>query len=174
MCEVYGARVLKGELDKDSILNRVQTLSKEVSKIIQIFDSELIYGKDHIISACEHAMRAFDQGKAVSDSLAMEILLYTAGDYQIKVALDKLGVKENTKGIAMVFINKNRNEKNKFNKQFNKFCSEFDMKPDDEVLIGDKDTLHKFGISDDELLAVPEDHWLELVLEKVALVDIKK
>ena len=49
-----------------------------------------------------------------------------------------------------------------------------DLVRDDEVLIGDNSTLERFGLSKEELAAVPEDQWLELVLEKVALLDIQK
>ena len=43
-----------------------------------------------------------------------------------------------------------------------------------EVLKGDIDTLHRFGISDKELVSVPEEHYGDLILEKIALVDIIK
>ena len=173
MCKVIGVRVKDNKLDMKGILNKVQYLSKEKNITIQLFDARYIYGSDHLISAFEHAKRAFDQGRAHSDTLAMEILLYAAGEYQIKNALEKVGVNEDTSGLAIIIAGESKDQNvGEILKEISLSGPEILL--DDEVLIGDNNTLEQFGITKKELAAVPEDKWLDLVLEKVAMVDIKK
>jgi len=45
---------------------------------------------------------------------------------------------------------------------------------DDKVLEGDIDTLRKFGITQQELMTVPKNKHGNLILEKVAMVDVIK
>ena len=52
--------------------------------------------------------------------------------------------------------------------------SSLNLKRDDKVLEGDVDTLKRFGITEDELSTIPESKYGDLLLEKVALVDIIK
>jgi KEOPS complex subunit Cgi121 len=174
MHEIFGAKVMTGELELNKLLSSVTQISNERNITIQLFNAELIYGKDHIISAIDHAKRAFTQDQKISESLAMEILLYSSGEYQIKNALAKLGLKENTKKIAILFLNDIETDQDDFQSMFEDLCSEFELEPDNDVLLGDKSNLLRFGITSKELNAVPEEKWFDLVLEKVALVDIKK
>jgi KEOPS complex subunit Cgi121 len=175
MCEIIGVRVVSGKLDPQKLLEQIQNFAKENSITVQIFDAQLIFGKDHLRSACEHAKRAFDQKNQISGSLEMEILLYAAGEYQIKNALGKLGVKPGANEIAIITVGELENIDGKLNA----FCEKLkidglELSMDSSVLDGDLKTLKSFGITDEELNAVPKDRWLELVLEKVALVDIIK
>lgn len=175
MLEIIGIRIKSKDLDPGIVIGHLQDLSKKNDLAIQIFDAGFIYGKDHLISAYEHAERAIAQEKAISNNIGMEILLYASGEYQIKNALSKLGIKENTKNVAMAIIGEIKNPDAVLEDFFSKLNSEgIDLVRDDEVLIGDKSTLQRFGLSKEELAAVPEERWLELVLEKVALLDIQK
>lgn len=175
MCEVFGFRNTSGELNTENILKQTQELIKDKDIVIQLFDARYIYGKDHIISACEHAKRASAENRAHSSTLAMEILLYAAGEGQIKVALTKLGLRKNTSEIAIVAVGELGPE-NDFIKEITGILNSKSGKiiQDDDVLVGDKETLKDFGITTSELAAIPEDQWFDLVLEKVALVDLKK
>ena len=167
--------MVSGDLDPQKLLDNIQDFAKENSISIQIFDAQLIFGKDHLRSACEHAKRAFKQENHISESLEMEIMLYAAGEYQIKNALGKLGVKPGASEIALIIVGELENIEQKLNVFFEKLKVDgLELSIDNRVLDGDIKTLKLYGITDDELNAVPEDHWFELVLEKVALVDIIK
>jgi len=175
MLEVIGIKIKSNELDTGKVIDQLQDFSNKNELTIQLFDADFIYGKDHLISASEHAQRAFEQNTAISDSLSMEILLYASGEYQIKNALSKLGIKKDTKNMALAIMGEMKNPE----AVFEDFLTQLkyiglELERDDEVLIGDRNTLEAFGISKEELTAVPEDRWLELVLEKVALLDIQK
>jgi len=175
MCKVFGAKIISDQLNVKEILNHVQKFAKSENITIQIFDATYIFGNDHIISACEHAKRAFTRGNNISDSLAIEILLYAAGEYQIKNALAKLGVKTQSRSIAIVFIGLDEKPESLIRKFLDNFnTAGIKLEHNDEVLAGNRDKLIRFGISDEEISAVPEERWSELILEKVALLDILK
>lgn len=168
MYKIIGAR---GEIsDVDEFLNKVKNFSEENKVIIQVFDADLIYGKKHIISALEHAKRAMKQGRNTTNSIEKEILLYAAGERQLKLAIQKIGIKKGKKDIAIIFANKNRD----LNKLVKKFLKEFNLKRDDKLLEGNEDTLKKFGLSKEEITTVSKDKYQDLILEKVAMVDVIK
>ena len=61
--------------------------------IIQVFNADMIYGKNHIISAVEHAKRAMERKTNTTNSLEKEILLYASGERQLKHAIPKWELK---------------------------------------------------------------------------------
>ena len=175
MCKVFGAKITSDQLNVKEILDRVQKFAKVENITIQIFDAKYIFGNDHIISACEHAKRAFARGSNISDNLAIEILLYAAGEYQIKNALAKLGINTQSRSIAIVFIGLDEKPESLIRKFLDNLnTAGIKLEHNDEVLAGNRDKLIRFGISDEEISAVPEERWPELILEKVALLDISK
>ncbi len=173
MYNVFGVRTDTRKLDTQTIINRTRKIAEQNNVEIQLFDARFIFGADHITTAIDHAKRAIDLGKTISDSLSMEILLYASGEYQIKNAIAKLGLREDTMEIAIVIISDN-DFNLKIQKMIDQLFSELGFRHDDRVINGDKKYLEQYGINKDELLSVPEARWFELVLEKVALVDIKK
>ena len=48
------------------------------------------------------------------------------------------------------------------------------LKVDDKVLEGNKETLIKFGIEENEIETVTKEKYSYIILEKVAMVDILK
>jgi tRNA threonylcarbamoyladenosine modification (KEOPS) complex Cgi121 subunit len=102
----------------------------------------------------------------------MEIILYAAGERQLKLAIPKIGFKKGEVNIVALFYS----EKNKLDLDLviNNFLKEFDLKKDNKVLKGDVNTLKKFGITDSEIKTVSEERYGDLILEKVAMVDIIK
>lgn len=166
MVKVIGAN---GNIqDVDQFLKQIVNLSKEHKIVIQALDANAVYGKDHLISALEHAKRAFERGRNSTNSLAMEILLYASGERQIQKSIQKLGVKKGRVNIAFVFDGKVSNE------IVDNALETFNLSRDDKVLEGDKDTLKIFGITQRELMTISENNYGHLILEKVAMVDIIK
>ena len=176
MYRAFGARVKTGDLDVKRILDFIQDLSHKEEVGIQLFDARYIFGLNHINSAYQHAKHAMEQNRSISDVLSIEILLYASGEYQIKNALTKVGLREDSTEMAILIMSSAEKEveDNKCKTLLKTLTSEFKLELDDRVLEGDKEYLSRFGISEDELAAVPEDRWFDLVLEKVALVDIRK
>ena len=167
MIKIVGA---KGNMrDVDSFLKQIISFTKKHNFVIQVFNANLIYGKNHLISATEHAFRAMKQKTNTTNSLAMEILLYASGERQLKLAIPKMGIKKGNNNIAFVFTNSNISDR-----IVNDVLKQLDLERDDKVLEGDVNTLKKFGISKKEIETLREDKYGHLILEKVALVDIIK
>ncbi|HDM25092.1 MAG TPA: hypothetical protein ENG24_00640, partial [Thermoplasmatales archaeon] len=94
---------VKGRIkNRDDFIRKVEEYSKSLNVAIQVVDANLVYSFNHLYSAAQHAIRAMRRGTNSMKSLAMEILLYAAGERQIKNAIEKIGVKENSK--SFVFI----------------------------------------------------------------------
>jgi len=160
----------------DLFFKQILNLSKEYKIVIQVIDADIVYGKNHLISASEHAVRAFGQKKNSTNSLAMEILLYASGERQIQRAIQKVGIKKGNVNIALVFADEVQKEKNgKVSDTIvGKILEALNLIRDDKVLEGDIDTLRKFGITQQELMTVPEYKHGNLILERVAMVDVIK
>ncbi|MEE9151342.1 MAG: KEOPS complex subunit Cgi121 [Thermoplasmata archaeon] len=133
--------------------------------LLQFLDADKVLGKEHILSAVEHAERAFKRKKNISETMAMEILLYAAGEPQISTALAKIGLKEGCERIAVIAD---------IELDIEGLLAHLDLKRDDEVLEYKDFKLREFGISDVEILAVDKTKIKDLVLERVAMVDVKK
>ncbi|MBN2599884.1 MAG: hypothetical protein JXA75_05020 [Candidatus Thermoplasmatota archaeon] len=174
MITVIGARgTLK---DIDGFVQQLLAFSNKERLVIQAFDAAMVYNTDHLVSATIHAKRAFEQGTNATNSLALEILLYAAGERQIQKAIRKIGVKKGKHPLVFVLTDP-ISEKNKRNLErtvIQRLLQTFRLTRDDTVLKGDRTTLKRFGITDEELSTIPEEKQGELLLEKVALVDIIK
>jgi len=159
----------------DDFLKKVFSFAQEHRVIIQLFDADVIYGKNHLISAAEHAVRAFERKANTTNSLVMEILLYASGERQLKLAISKMGIKAGKVNVAFVLIDDIKDTKGKISDQLTDELIELlSLKRDDEVLDGNEGTLRKFGISKNEIKTVTKAKYGDLILEKVAMVDIIK
>ena len=91
-------------------------------------------------------------------------------------ALQKIGVKKGEQAVAFVLTNdmtlktKSRIEK----AVVKKLLRTFHLTSDETVLNGTRTALKKFGITEKEISTVPESHYGDLILEKIALVDVIK
>jgi KEOPS complex subunit Cgi121 len=140
---------------------------------IQVMDARVVFGKDHLISAFEHAKRAFYQNTASTHSFEMELLLYAAGERQIKHAISKMGLKKKNNSFVIIFLITEHDYKS-INIIIDKFLDNFHLERDDLVIEPDETMLSKFGIKKEAIKSVRKDQKFQLILEKVALVDIIK
>jgi len=168
--EIFGC---KGNIQNiEKILKQVENLSNKYNIILQVFNADFIYGKNHLLSAVNHAKRAFAQNTNSLNSLALELLLYMSGERQIQKAILKIGINKTTNNFAFVLISKDKNEFSE--KILIDVISSLNLIRDDKVLEGNIDNLKRFGISEYELETISKDKYKDLILEKVALVDIIK
>jgi len=170
---------VKGKIkSRDSFIKKIEEYSKSLNVAIQVVDANLVYGFNHLYSAAQHAIRAMRRGTNSMKSLAMEILLYAAGERQIKNAIGKIGVKDNSRSFVFVIVDDvtdiNDARGKISDEEVDKMLEELHLFRDDSVLKGDKKVLERFGISKNELDTVEEDRYEKLILEKVAMVDILK
>jgi len=168
MYKIIGA---KGNIQNiDNFLDRIKGFSNKNNVAIQVFNADLIYGEKHLISAFEHAKRAIEQKTNTTNSLEMEILLYAAGERQLKLAIPKMGFKKGKSNLAIIVVSKDK----KIDKIVENLLSEFNLDKDDKLLEGDENTLKKFGLNQKEIKTVAKTKYQDLILEKVAMVDIIK
>ncbi|MBN1861257.1 MAG: hypothetical protein JW840_07335 [Candidatus Thermoplasmatota archaeon] len=174
MIVVFGAQgIIK---DVEAFIRQVLQFSNEERVVLQVMDATMVYSKDHLLSATLHATRACEKGTNATGTLGLEILLYAAGERQIDKAIQKMGVKKGKQKIAVVLTDMlGQNTKGNRAERIRKiFLTTFHLTADDSVLAGDKQTLKRFGITEKELSTIPEDRYGDLILEKVAFVDIMK
>ncbi len=170
MIKVIGA---KGKIiDVDDFLEKISIFAKKNNIIIQTLDADLVFGKNHILSAVDHALRAIERKTNTTNSLEKEILLYASGERQIKLAIQKIGVKLKNEKMVFVFVNNKKNEIS--NHIIKEFLEMLCLVRNDNVIEGDEKTLIRFGIKENEIKTVMNNKYADLILEKVALVDIIK
>ena len=127
-------------------------------------DADMICGAEHLQSAVEHALRSFDNLNAACNSIAMECLLYASGERQISKAQEKMGLKRGSERMALVI----------FGGRIEDALASLDLVRDDSVLDASVEKALRFGISRKEIEALGPGRASDLVLERVAFVDILK
>jgi len=159
---VLGGRTTK---PMGSLLQEATALSGNGASV-RLLNAELVFGMDHVRSALQKAARAFDNGQNVSDSLATETMLYMSGCRQIQEAVELFKLKGDGGVVCLADTAQGIGDK---------LAGGLSLKEDDSVLteVNGKDAF-KFGVSRAEGETVPKDRIIDLVLERVASVDIRK
>ena len=86
-----------------------------------------------------------------------------------------MGIKTGKGNVAFALIDDIKDAKGKISDQLtDELIKLVSLKRDDKVLDGNEDTLRKFGISENEINTVTKAKYGDLILEKVAMVDIIK
>jgi len=132
---------------------------------VQLLDARLVCGRDHLVSAAEHAERAMREHTNVARSLAVEFVVYASGERQIADALAKMGVRDDTTQFAVVVFG---------GEDPADVLRSLSLTRDHAVLESSPAKLRAFGLTDAELASVPPERAADLVLERVALVDLLK
>ncbi|MCZ7393616.1 MAG: KEOPS complex subunit Cgi121 [Candidatus Methanoperedens sp.] len=150
--------------DTEKFLQRLKRISKEKNIAIQALDADKLAGEEHIRFAVEKAINSFKNGRNIAKDLAKEIMLYAAGTRQINRAM-RLGVHNRRNNIALVAVGEVVDFA--FNEITPKHVLQYDSSKNDALM-------DIFNITKEELQAVGEDKIPQLVLERVALVDVIK
>lgn len=156
----------RGRVDSaDKFIKRARDFIKFDDVLLQFLDADCVLGKEHIYSAIEHAERAFERGDNICTTKAMEILIYAAGEPQINNALERIGLKDGCERIAVIAQD---------DLDIEGLLDHLDLKRDDEVLEFKEQKLRAFGINEKEISAVEKTKIMDLILERVAMVDVRK
>ncbi|NIA09454.1 MAG: hypothetical protein GWP10_06940 [Nitrospiraceae bacterium] len=157
--------------DNNIFIKQLSDIARGYNITVQALNADLLSGARHIQFAVEKAIRSFESGKNIANNPGMEIMLYASGGRQIEKALD-LGVKRGENRVAIVLVGENVTDesvidiKNLLDSEDASIVDYSDSKKED--------LLNIFNITAAELEAVGEDKIPELVLERVALVDVIK
>jgi len=154
--------------DLDSFLAEIDAISEATDAAIQCFDADYVAGESHLRRAVELAERAREQGTAVAREPAVEILLYAAGRRQINQALE-MGVDEGETDVVSVVSD---GDERAAEARVRELLGVTDT--DDPVSLGDEDTIKAFFDIGDREVAVVDGDLEDIVLERVALLDVEK
>jgi len=150
---------------------------KTSNACVQFFDATLIAGRAHLRFAALNSLNAFKNKLNISNSLAMETLLYASAQHQIKDALKLLGIKPNSNRIAVVVLTQTQNQASSILESVSKLLQ---AEQDDSVVEFSNEKIdglkRLFNISELELEAKTEkkdaekEALLDLVIEHMALL----
>jgi len=155
--------------DIESFLSWLRDISHRNAVNIVCFNAEMLAGRDHVISAIVHAKRAMKNGSCVSSSFEIEALLYAAGSRQCQDAI-KFGVHHGSNRCFLCIYPINSRAWSDLSDGMVVSSDDWEMMTDEKSNI----LISLFGITDDELSVTGKDRLKDLVLERVALLDVYK
>lgn len=132
---------------------------------VQPLRSGMIFGREHLESACLHALRAVGRGDGASDDIMTEIALYTGCSRQLSKSLSLVGI-DGDREIVIVTMPDIGEE------TADAILDEMGLERDDRLIDLTDDKLinaRLLGIEERNIGAVGE-----AVLERVALVDVER
>lgn len=156
--------------DLDAFVAEVQSVAESNEVTVQAFDADYVVSRAHLRRTVDLADRAIARGENVARDRAVEILLYAAGRRQIDRALE-MGVDEGETRTVLLVDSPEDDE-----------AAETTAVADLQGLYDPAQTLGEydehavrefFDVGDAELAAV-EGTLEDVVLERVALLDVEK
>ena len=103
---IFGAECRK-LMTKNVLFPMLSDLSIKYNIKIQVFNSLLIAGWEHLYFSAIHAIMAFENDYNISKKPEMELLLYSIGKRQIKEAVSIMGVSNDTSNLVYVLLASN-------------------------------------------------------------------
>jgi len=174
---VTGFRNVKIE-DAKGFLNGVRKKTESVS--VQFFNANSIAGTEHLYFAALNALKAFESNLNISNSLAVETLLYASAQRQIKKAVELLGINAESSEVAVLVVAETEAKVREALEDVAGFIQ--GIRDDDVIELSDDkfETIRElFGISELELEAklkkkgFEKEALVNLVLEHMALLAIE-
>jgi len=171
--EITGFRNVKIE-DAEGFLKA--TRKEQQDTAVQFFNAELVATWQHLYFAALNALTAFRNKSNISKNVAMEVMLYASAQRQIRKAIELVGVKRDSAGVAAVIIGENLDS---VKTALSAVSKRIGAEPDETVLELSKGKVQSirraFGISERELETVMkkgdvQQALVNLVVERVALL----
>jgi KEOPS complex subunit Cgi121 len=161
--------------DINGFFNVIRKKLKDAN--VQFFDARLIAGWKHLYFAALNALNAFKNKTNISNSVAVETLLYASAQRQINKAVELLGIKPESSQVAVLVIAETKQKTATILETVSELIS---SERDDSVIELTSEKVNGvkrlFGISKLELEAKLEKKGFEkkallnLVIEHVALL----
>lgn len=93
----------ENKLDTSNLLSLVQNKDESLLAV-QLFNASMIVDVQHLLSASQNALNAWNGGYAMARALEVEIAVYASAQRQIGRALDSVGVSDELETVAIVVI----------------------------------------------------------------------
>ena len=154
--------------DVEDFIQMLSEVSKKYRVIIQVLDADQIASKEHLLFAVKKANRAMHEGRNIAKDMGIEILLYASGKRQIEQAMS-MGVHHGKNSVAIVIMG---DDTKGASSELKTVIYEAPVL--DYTKCKKRKLIKTFDITEAEIRAVGEDKIPELVLERVALLDVMK
>jgi|Deesub1362B_J571_1020462.scaffolds.fasta_scaffold02027_8 KEOPS complex subunit Cgi121 len=163
-------RIYRGFIEVEDVEEFLESIKREDCEIC-IVDADFVTDIDNLEFAVQKAIKSWREGKTISKSLSMEILLHIAATRQIKDAL-KLGIKRGKMRVYAVVTGSEPPEINEIlpgfvQQEFKDFEDDFS----EERL---KKILDFYDIGEEELRITGIEKLSLIIRERIALFDIEK
>ena len=156
--------------DLDAFLGAIDEIADATGTTVQAFGADYVVSAAHLDRALDRADRAIARGENVARERAVEVLCYAAGRRQINRALE-MGVSAGEHRVVVLVDSPAGDESDE-----DEAVELLRERVDEAPVLGDydEDTVRAFfDVTDAELDAVAGD-LPDLVLERVALLDVEK
>ncbi len=164
-CEIYRARFTVD--DNAAFLREIRTIADGSGTHIILFDADRLTGQDHVEAALRHARRSWAGGDPIANSLEMEALLYAAGTRQCQVA-SSFGIHPGENRSYLVVCPPAPAVRDRLAGLVRFVEEEWEeIGPAKRALLAEL-----FSITPEEVAVVGEERFRELVVERVALLDV--
>ena len=128
--------------DFGKLMSDINEISKDCT--VQLLNADGIAGREHIIHAAVHAVKAFERDENIAKDLGLEICVRASAQRQISKALSILGIKEGEMNICAVAVDCSENIMDELGTILDK--------RDDNILNPDENLLKDiYGISEGEI-----------------------
>ena len=156
--------------DLREFLNTLNKISSANNITIQALDADKIAGERHVCFAVKKATDAMEAHTNVANDLGVEIMRYAAGERQIEKAFS-MGLHDGDNKVVFVLVG----EEHSLSLAVIALLEIIDEKPLLDYSVSKQESIiSQFNITESEIEAVGEDKIPELVIERVALVDVLK
>lgn len=158
--------------DLSIFLNSLNSFSQISNIKIQGFDARKIIDTDHLLFSIQRARSAFENGENEAKDIGLEVLRFSSGQRKIDKSFS-IGLIQGENRSIFVFFGESEEQ---LENAENAFKTEFELKVCADLTIEEKKPflMKQFGITEEELSAVGENRLKDLIMERVALVDVTR
>lgn len=164
--------------DPETVLERVRSLGGG-EPVIQLFDAEPIISLRQVHAAAVAAHLAFKAGTNIARRIEVEVLLRLAADTQIGRAIQKIGVRRDSRELGAAVMAKDRASAVRILEQVAALVGGEEIS---EEALGSEERVEKalefYGIGGEEVETVQagsrREAALLLVLERMAILDVER
>ncbi|WP_142860986.1 KEOPS complex subunit Cgi121 [Salinigranum halophilum] len=166
-------RLVEGVADVDDVgafVERLDAVGARHGVTVQAFDARYVVSRAHLERAVELAERAFERGANVAHDRGVEILLYAAGRRQIDRALT-MGVSPGEQSVVVLV---DAGDDDGAAEDEAAAAVERELRPASTLGAFDEGRVREYFDVGARELAVVDGRLADVVLERVALLDVEK
>jgi KEOPS complex subunit Cgi121 len=164
-CEVHQVTVEVS--DPGAFLETVRLIGERWCTHLIFFNADLMAGRLHALSALSHAFRAEAEGCMISSRVEMEALLFASGSRQCLTGM-RFGLREGKNNAYLCICPPSREAFEEVSPLVTPSEEDWDtISPEKSESLAEN-----FGITPDEIEAAGSERMVDLVLERVALLEV--